>query len=192
MKWFYRLLTVVILVGAISLPFYADYRSGGSFLDLASIPHKIAKAIPKSIDEISSRISNSIGGESSNTAEGAEKDMAARTEGSNSTQNQAYYRWQDEHGQWHFSDQKPSGKSERAVLKPEQLSTISAMDDTLINQTVHPNSNDNALSARSGSEFSQDGDTPSLDNLSELVQNAQHAAQLMNERNQALNDLSRQ
>jgi len=188
-KWFYRLLTVIILVGALSLPFYADYRSGGSFLNLASIPSKVAQAIPESFEDmrtsIVSRV-NSIGGASNEDQENPTDNITG------STQNQAYYRWQDEHGQWHFSDEAPAGKSERAILKPEQLSTISAMDESLIQRTMNQGKASSTSSLSAAPNFSESTATPSLENVSELVQNAQHAAQLMNERNQALHNISSQ
>ena len=173
MKWVYRLFSVIILVGALSLPFYADYQAGGDFLNIKEMPDKLMSAITPS-----------SGGIYTDEPKGSQVNNAPEAKGS-----KEYYRWQDEHGQWHFSDEKPSNQKnvQSAQLKPEALQTISGMDPSLINKTYqNDSSNLNTSPALSTSESMTQ---PTLENMTEVMQNARDAAQLMNERNRALHQL---
>lgn len=182
MKWIYRLSSVVILCAALSLPFYADYRSGGTFLELDKLPEKITSALKPSSAEIQVHdVSESTSPQSLSTSAGADPDITPNSNGE-----VTYYRWQDEHGQWHFSDQAPEVAAEKAVVDPNALSTISGMDKALIDRTNNSGkktaSTQNNMPAFTASE-------PSLDNLTNVMENAQQAAQMMQERNEALSQI---
>ena len=173
MKWIYRLSSVVILVAALSLPFYANYKNGGSMMDFKSVPEKIISAITPS--------SASIDGEPvDQTGELGEENTE------NTSIKVGYYRWQDEHGQWHFSDTKPSVKSERMVVDPNDLSTISAMDADLVAKATQER---NPEAAKQSDTKDMQSTELSLDNLSNVMENAQQAAQMMQERNNALSEI---
>ncbi len=189
MKWIYRLSSLVILCAALSLPFYADYRSGGAFLELEKIPGKIMSALSPSKSEINAEISSNSSGQTirkqSPTLTSADQESPVSTEGSNDGKI-TYYRWQDEQGQWHFSDQAPEVASERALIDPNALSTISGMDQSVIDRTM-VNGSEESQSRNSPSKFTET--EPSLDNLSNVMENAQQAAQMMQERNKALSQI---
>lgn len=189
MKWIYRLSSLVILCAALSLPFYADYRSGGSFLELEKIPGKIMSALSPSKSEINAEISSNSSGQTirkqSPTLTSADQEAPVSSEGS-SDGKITYYRWQDEQGQWHFSDQAPEVASEKALIDPNALSTISGMDQSVIDRTM-VNGSEESQSRNSPPKFTET--EPSLDNLGNVMENAQQAAQMMQERNEALSQI---
>ena len=182
MKWIYRLSSVVILCAALSLPFYADYRSGGTFLELDQLPEKIISAIKPSSAELQGA-PISVQTEPASLEAGA--DSPAQT-AVNSSGAITYYRWQDEQGQWHFSDQAPDVASEKAVVDPNALSTISGMDKELIERT---NSQGKNTAPEQNSPPAFTATEPSLENLTNVMENAQQAAQMMQERNEALSQI---
>lgn len=173
MKWIYRLSSVVILVAALSLPFYADYKNGGSMMDFKSVPEKIISAITPSSASIDGKPVDQI-------------DELGEENAENSSIKVGYYRWQDEHGQWHFSDTKPSVNSERMVVDPNDLSTISAMDADLVARASQER---NPEAAKQSDAKDMQSTELSLDNLSNVMENAQQAAQMMQERNNALSEI---
>lgn len=182
MKWIYRLSSVVILCAALSLPFYADYRSGGSFLNLEKIPEKIISALKPSSAEIQTQddsMGNSL--QSLNTDADSNLDITPKSGGE-----VTYYRWQDEHGQWHFSDQAPEVAAEKAVVDPNALSTISGMDKALIDRA---NNSGSASGPAQNKPPAFTASEPSLENLTNVMENAQQAAQMMQERNEALSQI---
>ena len=185
MKWIYRLSSIVILCAALSLPFYADYRSGGSFLELENIPERIMSALSPSSAEMNAELSANNSGQTIRN-DGSASSPLGSFDQQNSVSNEgkvSYYRWQDEQGQWHFSDQAPEVASEKAELDPDALSTISAMDQSVIDSTL-VNGNSEGQSLTGPPKFT--ATEPSLDNLSNVMENAQQAAQMMQERNEAL------
>lgn len=174
MKWIYRLSSIVILGAALSLPFYADYRSGGSFLELDTIPEKIVSALTPSEASINGEPANDLLEETKDTA-------LSKQEAGNSI---TYYRWQDKDGQWHFSDQAPDGASEKASINPDALPTISGMDQSVIDSTMGKKDETSQTIAPSVT-----ASEPSLDNLTHVMENAQQAAQMMQQRNEALSQI---
>lgn len=187
MKWIYRLSSIVILCAALSLPFYADYRSGGSFLELEKIPEKIISTLSPSKAEMNSEMnSSSLQTNRTGSPDQGPLITVDQEDSVNNDGKVTYYRWQDEQGQWHFSDQAPDVVSEKAELDPDALSTISAMDQSIIDRTIE-NGSDESPSPNGPPAFTETD--PSLDNLSNVMENAQQAAQMMQERNEALSQI---
>lgn len=180
MKWIYRLSSVVILCAALSLPFYADYRSGGSFLELDKLPAKIISALSPSSAEINGQTMRENKAPQ-NTSTSTDLKQPLSSEGK-----VTYYRWQDEQGQWHFSDQAPDVAAEKAEVDPDALPTISGMDQAVIDSTMASGSDKSKANNRSPEFIASE---PSLDNLSNVMENAQQAAQMMQERNEALSQI---
>lgn len=179
MKWFYRLFSIGILLAALSLPFYADYKANGDFLSLQSFADS-AKNWMLSGKNLLSEVTSSKAETTSNAE-------AIANDGSNTV-----YRWQDASGQWHFSDAAPeqterSNEVEKIQVKPEDLQTISAMDEALIEQTNQADSRSNTSSA--STQKATLDDTLSFDNAINIMQNAQDASALMQERNNALREI---
>lgn len=184
MKWVYRLSSLVILGAALSLPFYADYRSGGAFLELSKIPEKVISAFSSSKAKLTTEDRDQPSLSGSSTQSPLNSIQPANPESTDGKV--TYYRWQDEQGQWHFSDQAPEVDSEKAELDPNALSTISGMDQAVIDSTM-VNAASKSQSQSSPPRFT---DTqPSLDNLSNVMENAQQAANMMQERNEALSQI---
>ena len=179
MKWIYRLSSIVILGAALSLPFYADYRSGGSFLELDKVPDKIISALTPSEATINGQEAN----EAVNSAAGSAPSTASQTNNSIT-----YYRWQDDQGQWHFSDQAPEGISEKASIDPNALQTISGMDQAVIDSAMGNNNEAEQMTEQKAApDFTSS--EPSLNNLTNVMENAQQAAQMMEQRNETLNQI---
>ena len=58
------------------------------------------------------------------------------------------YKWQDQQGQWHYSDQpNPEGTSEKVILDPRDITVVAAEDTSILkgtskttNMSLMPNS----------------------------------------------------
>jgi len=175
-KWIYRSTSILILLAALSLPFYADYRSNGTLLDVSSIIDRVKQAVLPS--------SGTINGKPIDSSEEGEGSVSSTTpEGDKPEGAVTYYRWQDENGQWHFSDEPINDQSEQKHIDPNALQTISAMDADVIERANAPE----VAETSSSVQPSAMPDTElSFENASKVMENAEKAAELMNQRNEAL------
>jgi len=109
-------LIIVITLLALAAPFLMETPIGQSALNLDKLEKFDAQ-------QLLSRLFAPTG----NTAEQTPSKKLNSSPLSESDVNRSVYRWQDEHGQWHYSDKAPNAQAaETVTLKP--VNQISAPD----------------------------------------------------------------
>jgi hypothetical protein len=98
------------------------------------------------------------------------------------TSSSTIYKWQDETGQWHYSDSpNPHGKSIELTLNPEDITVIGAEDTSILNLES------------STSEMSANTQTPSIlnpESIKKLFEDAENIEKKLEKRNKEINNLS--
>ncbi|PID43687.1 MAG: hypothetical protein CSB48_04655 [Proteobacteria bacterium] len=104
-----------------------------------------------------------------------------------------FYKWQDNQGQWHYSDQPPEpGKKYEVVTVHANTNIIKAIPpdeaDTLADSSVSTRSNrGGSVQEPAQGDLSQNtGDILTIENAMNLVEDAHRVKNRMNERNKAL------
>ncbi len=98
MKWYYRFFTVAILAAAIIGPFFLKKPDGKPVMEMPTAQDFIPdKLFPGGSDSGNNSVSSS---------------------------GQTYYKWQDEHGQWHYGDQPPTTASKVSTLQVDTNTNI--------------------------------------------------------------------
>ena len=99
MKWYYRFFTVAILAAALIGPFFLEKPDGQPIMEM-----------PTASDFIPDKLMSDSG-----SSEGIS---------SSSSSNQTFYKWQDEHGQWHYGDQAPTSSNKVSTLQVDTNTNI--------------------------------------------------------------------
>jgi len=167
MKWIYRLFTLGILSAAIIGPFFLKTQNGQPVIEMPSVDDFIPdQIIPDSLMPGS----------------GQPSDAAAT-----SSTGKTFYKWQDEHGNWHYGDQPPVGGPKVSTLQVDTNANIiqsfkiepEEEDESLPNQPAQAK-----LPERLGS-----GEL-TLDSAVNIMDDAKAVAEMMNSRNEQLKTLS--
>ncbi len=103
MKWIFRLATFSLLVGAIAWPFFMKNRGGEPMLSIPTLtdwqPPALKDFIPGA-------------GESG----GVKSPLSGGT--------QVFYKWRDEHGQLHYSDEPPPQTAEFQIVEVDPNANV--------------------------------------------------------------------
>ncbi len=99
MKWYYRFFTVAILAAALIGPYFIKKPDGNPIMELPTAKDFIPDQLIS--DEKGSGLSIP-----------------------SSSSNQTFYKWQDEHGQWHYGDQPPTSSSKVSTLQVDTNTNI--------------------------------------------------------------------
>ena len=99
MKWYYRFFTIAILAAALIGPYFIKKPDGNPIMELPTAKDFIPDQLIS--DEKGSGLSIP-----------------------SSSSNQTFYKWQDEHGQWHYGDQPPASSSKVSTLQVDTNTNI--------------------------------------------------------------------
>ena len=172
MKYFTYLAISVMVIAVISL-FYLKKPDGQTWLSGSTISKEQMVALStntlnqavKGIHEAGDKVTSSISSDSSTI-----------------TSSSTIYKWQDETGQWHYSDSpNPHGKSIELTLNPEDITVIGAEDTSILNLES------------STSEMSANTQTPSIlspESIKKLFEEAENIEKKLEKRNKEINNLS--
>ncbi len=157
MKWIYRLMTFAILAAAITFPFFMDNHEGEPMLSLPSASDFIPPVLKPEAGSLSDAYS---GGE------------------------RTVYKWQDEHGTWHYGDLPPENAQ-------QPVATISVNTQTNIIQSVPVEQPAEAASASisASSQYTAptDAELLSLDRAMNILNETKAVRDVMESRNSQLN-----
>ncbi|MBB1367949.1 DUF4124 domain-containing protein [Pseudoalteromonas sp. SR44-5] len=142
MKYFAYLAIMVLLISVAAL-FYLQRPDGQTWLTSDGISSK-SNQLTEQMVELSS---DTFAIAAKLVSETSQKVVESITDES-SVATTVIYKWQDQQGQWHYSDQpNPNGTSEKVILDPRDI-TVTAAEDTSIlkgtskttNMSLMPNS----------------------------------------------------
>lgn len=163
MKWYYRFFMVAILAAALIGPFFIKKPDGNPVMEMPTA----ADFIPDKL------MPGDRTGENTNSAV--------------SSSNQTYYKWQDEHGQWHYGDQAP------ATIN--KVSTLQVDTNTNIIQSlkIEPEETEEATQSAPKQEKLPERLTSgelSFENATNALNDALLVRDMMESRNQQLNAIT--
>ncbi|MGB5788138.1 MAG: DUF4124 domain-containing protein, partial [Pseudoalteromonas nigrifaciens] len=116
MKYFTYLAVSVMIIAVISL-FYLKKPNGETWLSTSVVSNQ------------SQQIKDKIISFTSNTFEQAVNSVS----NTSSTTRSKIFKWQDQQGQWHFSDTPhPNGKSVEVKLDPKDINVVVAQDTAIL------------------------------------------------------------
>ena len=151
-KWIFRILTLLSLGVALTLPLWITHFRDGALGGGTAIP--VLSPLSKSIPE-------------------PEREVTV-------------YKWRDASGQWHYSDSPPEDGSEVATLTvSNKANIIQPLADTKA-APEEPVETEKKPAAKE--EPKDDGLT--LENLRNIMEDTRNARDLMEKRNQALEDIT--
>lgn len=160
MKWIYRFVTIAVLIGALALPFFIDNQQGEPMLSIPSASDLIPDI-------------------------GSDKPATSASNGSLTR----VYKWQDEHGQWHYGDAPPT---QQQTSSPQNVSTIDVNSNTNLIQGLElaePEKNSSESKQITDKMTPPDEEFLSLERMQNVMQDAKLAAEAMEARNDALKAL---
>ncbi|NMM40431.1 DUF4124 domain-containing protein [Pseudoalteromonas arctica] len=127
MKYFAYLAIMVLLISVAAL-FYLQRPDGQAWLTSDGISSK-SNQLTEQVVALSSNTFARAAKLFSETSQNIVGSIASDT----SPQAMIIYRWQDEQGQWHYSDTPdPDGKSREMVLDPNDITVVAAEDTAIL------------------------------------------------------------
>jgi Domain of unknown function (DUF4124) len=189
MKWLFRLFSVVLLLGALSTPIYLHYKKNGDQISISAIATDIGRSAKQAIDKLKGAFGQNTAGAEGSSSMGLE----AAGEADNGDGNPSLtklYQWQDESGQWHFSDTPPEDKGATGNVAQRVIDSKDVMTVPAISTSGSTGGLDNNKATSNGwSTTNQTDDVLSIENAVNVMDNAKAAAQQMEQRNQALKEI---
>jgi len=165
MKYFTYLAVSVMIIAVISL-FYLKKPNGETWLSTSVV-----------INE-SQQIKDKIISFTSNTFEQAVSSVSNTP----STTRSKIFKWQDQQGQWHFSDTPhPNGKSVEVKLDPKDINVVVAQDTAILSGS----SKSSAVNNTSATPTVYDPVS-----IKKVFDDAEKAKQKLEQRTKQLNDLN--
>tara|TARA_R110000822_G_scaffold8688_6_gene34085 strand:+ start:639 stop:1142 length:504 start_codon:yes stop_codon:yes gene_type:complete len=165
MKYFTYLAVSVMIIAVISL-FYLKKPNGETWLSTSVV-----------INE-SQQIKDKIISFTSNTFEQAVSSVSNTP----STTRSKIFKWQDQQGQWHFSDTPhPNGKSVEVKLDPKDINVVVAQDTAILSGS----SKSSAVNSTSATPTVYDPVS-----IKKVFDDAEKAKQKLEQRTKQLNDLN--
>ena len=165
MKYFTYLAVSVVIIAVISL-FYLKKPNGETWLSTSVV-----------INE-SQQIKDKIISFTSNTFEQAVSSVSNTP----STTRSKIFKWQDQQGQWHFSDTPhPNGKSVEVKLDPKDINVVVAQDTAILSGS----SKSSAVNSTSATPTVYDPVS-----IKKVFDDAEKAKQKLEQRTKQLNDLN--
>ena len=142
MKYFAYLAIMVLLISVAAL-FYLQRPDGQTWLTSDGISSK-SKQLTEQMVALSS---DTLAMAATLVSETSQKVVESITNES-SVATTVIYKWQDQQGQWHYSDQpNPEGTSEKVILDPRDITVVAAEDTSILkgtskttNMSLMPNS----------------------------------------------------
>lgn len=192
MKWLFRLFSLVLLLGALSTPVYLHYKQNGDQISVSAIATDIGRSARQAIGKLKGAFSQNTTGAEGSTAMGL--DAAGHADdadaGPSSDSLTKLYQWQDESGQWHFSDTPPEDKGStgnvaQRVINSKDVMTVPAIS----NSDSASGLGNNKAPLNDWNTTNQTDDVLSIENAVNVMDNAKAAAQQMEQRNQALKEI---
>ncbi|MBH0072313.1 DUF4124 domain-containing protein [Pseudoalteromonas sp. NZS127] len=165
MKYFTYLAVSVMIIAVISL-FYLKKPNGETWLSTSVVSNQ------------SQQIKDKIISLTSNTFEQAVNSVS----NTSSTTRSKIFKWQDQQGQWHFSDTPhPNGKSVEVKLDPKDINVVVAQDTAILSGS----SKSSAVSSTSATPTVYDPVS-----IKKVFDDAEKAKQKLEQRTKQLNDLN--
>ncbi|MBQ4800375.1 DUF4124 domain-containing protein [Pseudoalteromonas sp. MMG006] len=179
MKYFTYLAISVMVIAVISL-FYLKKPDGQTWLSTSSISNKSLQIKEKMVTLSTDTLDQAVQG----VKQAGDKIASSISDEPipSTTSRSKIYKWQDESGQWHFSDTpNPDVTSIEVKLDPKDITVIAAEDTSILNAT----SNTNKMTATP--------ETPSILNpnsVKKLFNDAENVKEKLEKRNKEINNLS--
>lgn len=178
MKYFTYLAISVMVIAVISL-FYLKKPDGQTWLSGSTISKETQQIKEQMVALSTNTLNQAVKG--INEA-GDKVTSSISSDSSTITSSSTIYKWQDETGQWHYSDSpNPHGKSIELTLNPEDITVIGAEDTSILNLES------------STSEMSANTQTPSIlnpESIKKLFEDAENIEKKLEKRNKEINNLS--
>lgn len=178
MKYFTYLAISVMVIAVISL-FYLKKPDGQTWLSGSAISKETQQIKEQMVALSTNTLNQAVKG--INEA-GDKVTSSISSDSSTITSSSTIYKWQDETGQWHYSDSpNPHGKSIELTLNPEDITVIGAEDTSILNLES------------STSEMSANTQTPSIlnpESIKKLFEDAENIEKKLEKRNKEINNLS--
>lgn len=128
MKYFAYLTIMVLLISVLAL-FYLQRPDGQSWLTTNKITNKSSEIKQQLVSLSSDAFDNALT-LVKNASNKVVENVSVSTTGTATT---IIYKWQDETGQWHYSDQpNPDGASQKMALDPNDITVVSAEDTSIL------------------------------------------------------------
>lgn len=127
MKYFAYLTVMVLLISVVAL-FYLKRPDGQTWLNAEQVTNK-SGALKEQVVALSSDALDQAVKLVADTGSKVVKKVSLSTVPATTV----IYKWQDDTGQWHYSDQpNPNGSSEQMVLDPEDVTVVSSEDTSIL------------------------------------------------------------
>ena len=178
MKYFTYLAISVMVIAVISL-FYLKKPDGQPWLSGSTISKETQQIKEQMVALSTNTLNQAVKG----IHEAGDKVTSSiSSDSSTITSSSTIYKWQDETGQWHYSDSpNPHGKSIELTLSPEDITGIGAEDTSILNLESSTN------------EMSANTQTPSIlnpESIKKLFEDAENIEKKLEKRNKEINNLS--
>lgn len=184
-----KTLLIQLIVLLIALVGWVVYSRIDSIEDsLQAAKQQVGESLPASLSDVLPQ-----------TASGQDGDQTRNTGQQNQAGNtQTVYKWQDADGSWHFGDKPPANIK---AVESRQYTIQPSRPDPPPGEAAGPATNTHATNSsrpppRQRSSNNTDGSQPGLDsalptpgNISRILQQAQQAADAMNQHNQNIDSI---
>ena len=180
MKYFTYLAISIMAIAVISL-FYLKKPDGQTWLSASSISSESGQ-IKERMVALSSNTSDQAVLGVKQAGDKIASSISDEPMPESTTSSSKIFKWQDETGQWHYSDSpNPHGKSIELTLNPEDITVIGAEDTSILNLESSTN------------EMSANTQTPSIlnpESIKKLFEDAENIEKKLEKRNKEINNLS--
>ncbi|MGO3421177.1 MAG: DUF4124 domain-containing protein [Pseudoalteromonas distincta] len=180
MKYFTYLAISIMAIAVISL-FYLKKPDGQTWLSASSISSESQQIKEKMVALSSNTLDQAVLG----VKQAGDKIASSISDepiAANATSSGKIFKWQDETGQWHFSDTpNPHAKSIEVKLDPKDITVIAAEDTSILNTSSTPNTMSAAPEGIS---------ILNLDSVKKLFNDAENVKDKLEKRNKEINNLS--
>ncbi|GEB72537.1 hypothetical protein PC2016_3001 [Pseudoalteromonas carrageenovora] len=179
MKYFTYLAISIMVIAVISL-FYLKKPDGQTWLSTSSISNESLQIKEKMLALSTNTLDQAVQG----VKQAGDKIASSISDEPipSTTSSNKIYKWQDESGQWHFSDTpNPDVTSIEVKLDPKDITVIAAEDTSILNAA--PNTN----------KMTANPETPSIfnpDSVKKLFDDAENVKEKLEKRNKEINNLS--
>ena len=180
MKYFTYLAISIMVIAVISL-FYLKKPDGQTWLSASLISNESQQVKEKVISLSSNALDQAVQGVKQAGDQIANR-ISDEPAAANATSNGKIFKWQDETGQWHFSDTpNPHAKSIEVTLDPKDVTIIAAEDTSILNRI--PKTLNTSSEQVIPSVFNPDS-------IKKLFQDTENVKQKLEKRNKEINNLS--
>ncbi|MDC3212768.1 DUF4124 domain-containing protein [Pseudoalteromonas distincta] len=180
MKYFTYLAISIMAIAVISL-FYLKKPDGQTWLSASSISSESGQIKERMVALSSNTLDQAVLG----VKQAGDKIASSISDepiAANATSSGKIYKWQDETGQWHFSDTpNPHAKSIEVKLDPKDITVIAAEDTSILNTSSTPNTMSAAPEGIS---------ILNPDSVKKLFNDAENVKDKLEKRNKEINNLS--